>query len=113
MDNEGKQFADRLQALADQFDQLCVERHNEGQKEYGTFTFLDNDIVKMMVEELADTANYCRYQAIKLLLLDEELQKTLGRNNSFIPKDQNVEVNIGAHAFKGVGNVGWKGTQQR
>jgi hypothetical protein len=85
-----------FQEISDAFDTLCQERHNEGQKEYGTFTFLGNDVVRMMMEELADTANYCRYQFIKLMILQDALEQ------------QKAPAEVKFEGFKGVGEVGWK-----
>jgi hypothetical protein len=92
-----KGIVDIFQSLSEEFDQLCQARHEAGQQEYGQFTFLENDIVRMMAEELADTANYCRYQFIKLMLLQNELVKQL---------EENGQSEMGAQAFKGT-KKGW------
>ncbi len=54
---------------------MRVERHNKGQKEYGTVTFLENDMFSMVLEELADAMNYLEYQYIKFRLLQEVIGK--------------------------------------
>lgn len=83
------------------FDKLCLERHRKGQVEYGNFTFIQNDIVRMMMEELADTTNYCRMQFIKLMMLQRALEEDLEG------KDELVSRQMGVGAFKGTGEVGW------
>jgi hypothetical protein len=79
------------------FDELCAERDKVGREHYGTFTFLGNDVVRMMMEELADTSNYCRMQFIKLMMLQAMLEDKL----------PGEEIQLGAAAFRGTG-VGWK-----
>lgn len=89
-----------MKTASDRFDQLCQERHVAGAAEYGAFTFLENDVVNMMLEELADTANYCRYQFIKLMILQDLIAQDL--------QDKGQEVqDLGIGSFKGVGDVGW------
>lgn len=91
--------ADYINDLSEAFDKLCEERFRAGQEEYGKFTFLGNDVIRMMMEELADTANYCRMQFVKLMVLQEHIESMI---------EGTGEVQIGAQAFKGVGEVGWK-----
>jgi len=88
------------------FDNLIAERHKVGAEEYGQLTFLGNDVVRMMMEELADTANYCRYQFIKLMFLQEKLE--LKHASTFDAKPgEDMKINLGAQSFKGVGQTGW------
>lgn len=62
-------------ALAAQaFEDLCRERHTLGQAEYGEYTFLTNDTLRMAVEEVADLRNYATMTGIKILLLGAALQ---------------------------------------
>lgn len=88
-----------IKQASQDFDKLTQERHQVGQKEYGEFTFLGNDVIRMMQEELADTANYARYHFIKLaiiqgmMLADEESKE--------------VAESFGIGTFQGVGDVGW------
>lgn len=95
---------DPIEDAAQTFDELCRQRHEKGMLEYGQFTFLENDVVRMMLEELADTTNYCRMQGIKLLLLqtilEEELEQKLGKG------EQKDSITIGIKSFKGTGE-GW------
>ena len=71
------------------FDEMCQSRHDRGQQEYGTFTFLDRNVTEMAMEELADADNYLRYLFIKLHILNVVLDKELGAN----------DIQIGAGAF--------------
>lgn len=104
--NDSAGFVELANELGMEFERLCVERHEKGQLEYGKFTFLENDVVRMMVEELADTVNYCRYQAVKLMLLQTALEEQLV--DSPLLKEGDDSITIGVKAFKGVGEVGWK-----
>lgn len=104
--SEAQEFVGRIQELSEAFDALCSERHTAGQEEYGKLTFLENDVTRMMIEELADTANYCRYQAIKLMLLQDFLEQKVTEEFG----DGTEEITLGVKAFKGVSEVGWQGT---
>ena len=59
-----------LNQLAAEFDQLCQERHFTGAREYGPTGFIKNNMFRMIAEEMADIANYCRYEYIKLRLME-------------------------------------------
>jgi hypothetical protein len=59
-----------LNLLGQEFDEFCQARHNQGAKEYGPTAFLGNSMFKMIAEEMADIANYCRYEYIKLRLME-------------------------------------------
>lgn len=102
--SEAVELAEAMKVLSAAFDKLCQERHEAGAKEYGVFTFLENDVVRMLAEELADTANYVRMQFIKIMLLNEafladpRLEKLANGEE---------EITIGIGAFKGVGETGW------
>ena len=102
MSDEAMEITDAIVELSKQFDDLCQKRHDAGAKEYGVITFLGNDVVRMMAEELADTANYCRMQFIKLMMLQSFLEGHL--------KDEmgegTEEITIGIGSFKGT-KGGW------
>jgi hypothetical protein len=98
---ESELFAEAMQHFSDKFDDLCAERHKAGQAEYGAFTFLGNDVIRMMMEELADTSNYCRMQFIKLMFLQAHLANEL---EDVVDEDETI--NIGLKAFKGT-KTGW------
>ena len=91
---EQLEVVEKLQEYAVMFDQLCIVRHEAGQEEYGQFTFLENDIIRMMCEELADTANYARYQFIKLMILQERLAEQLSENQEQLEQ-------LGINTFRG------------
>jgi hypothetical protein len=55
---EAAQMAELLSEISKEFADLRQRRHEAGKAEYGELTFLGNDVVRMMCEELADTANY-------------------------------------------------------
>lgn len=95
-------LAELFQELSGSFDKLCQERHEAGQQEYGVFTFMENDVIRMMMEELADTSNYCRMQFMKLMLLQMQLEED--------PRIATMQqsINLGKEAFKGAGEIGWK-----
>lgn len=105
-ESEALEFIEKMNQFSAAFDVLCDERHREGQQEYGKFTFMANDVVRMMIEELADTANYCRYQAVKLLFLQEGLERMLA--GSGLVGEGEEEITIGIQSFKGTKDTGWK-----
>jgi hypothetical protein len=100
---------DNLKELFDQFSlqfaELCQARHDDGEEKYGKHTWMGNDLIRMMVEELADTVNYCHYQAVKLMLLQIALDQEL---EGKLTTDDDDQVTLGVKAFKGVKDVGWK-----
>lgn len=87
--------------FAKEFFELRTKRHEAGAAEYGAFTFLGNDVVRMMMEELADTANYCEMQFIKLRFLQDALEED---QKGKVNKDG--EITLGLKAFKGT-KAGW------
>lgn len=97
-------FVKLIQQASEDYDKLCLERHEAGKAEYGAFTFLENDVVRMMMEELADTSNYCRMQYIKLMILQHILEEQL--NDKSVTNEQG-NITIGIQAFRGAGKVGW------
>src|SRR5688500_16063088 len=60
------------------FDELLVSRHEEGAEKYGAFKFLESNTLEEAMFELVDLSNYARYTFIKLYLLNEHLDKTVG-----------------------------------
>lgn len=101
---EAYQLTEIVNELGEEFDALCQERHNIGADKYGPLTWMENDVVRMMIEELADTANYCRYQSVKLMLLQKQLEIQLA--GEFTP-DADDNISIGVKAFRGT-KEGWK-----
>ncbi len=102
-----KQMTELVKSYSEAFDTLVMERHQAGAKEYGVFTFLENDVVRMMAEELADTANYCRMQFIKLMILNDFILDKVATQDG-PPVDDEGNITIGVKAFKGAGGTGWK-----
>src|SRR5438045_950381 len=103
MTDDVEKLEDYINKKADEFDALAERRHEDGAKEYGAITFLGNDVVRMMIEELADTTNYCRMQAIKLLILQEQLEQELSKGEGF--KHGN-DLQMGWDSFRGT-KKGW------
>lgn len=103
-DEQAQEAAEYMNELSMRFTHLMAERHQAGQEEYGAFTFLGNDILRMMLEELADVANYCRLQAVKLMILQDTLEEQLG---DFVPEGKH-DIEMGFQAFKGTKDVGWQ-----
>lgn len=62
-----------FQELSEEFDALCQQRHEMGQKKYGPISFLDRDTIGDILEEITDAANYLRYFYIKMRLLENEV----------------------------------------
>jgi hypothetical protein len=58
----------------------------------------------MMLEELADTANYCRMQAVKLMMLQDTLEEQIAGG---VYEPDRADIEIGFAAFKGTKDVGW------
>src|SRR3954452_14141496 len=88
---EDKILADQNSKASLLFDEMCMRRHTLGAEEYGMFTFLENDVMRMLLEELIDVSNYARMQFIKLILLQEILEEILGPEK------------LAAQAFQGTG----------
>jgi hypothetical protein len=63
--------AELINGYSDSFDEECQARHKMGAEKYGPVAFLspDNDLIRMLQEELVDASNYCRYLYIRLSLI--------------------------------------------
>lgn len=92
-----------LNQAGEAFDKLCQERHEKGATEYGQLTFLGNDVLRMLLEELADTANYCRMHAVKLLILQQRLEAETLTGLA----DSEGDVEIGWTKGQGTKPTGW------
>lgn len=102
---EASALREMVEDFSDRFYELCQARHDEGAEKYGATTWMTNDVVRMMIEELADTANYCRYQAIKLMMMQSYLEAELVDT---FDSDEEGNVTIGMQAFKGTKDAGWR-----
>ena len=104
-DQEAAELLETMQDYSNAFDKLSQERHEAGAAEYGQLTFLENDVIRMMAEELADTANYCRMQFIKLMMINNMLVDKLAADG--ITEDDTNSIGVGVKAFKGTKDTGW------
>lgn len=84
---------EQVQIAAQAFATLRRLRDDKGKLEYGEFTFLQNDTIRMALEELADTCNYIEMTAIRLILLNTVLEEE-------IPQ-------VAEGQFQGTKDVGW------
>lgn len=88
---EKHEFEDYLNDKAHQFNDLCQERHEN------EIDFLEGDVLQNLLNTLADTSNYCRKQAVKLLILQDNLSDQLGTN---LGKKTGDDIQIGAQSFR-------------
>jgi len=103
-ETEAYKLAQMVNQFAATFHELCRERHEHGQSEYGELTFLGNDVTRMLIEELADTVNYCTMQAVKLMMLESRFEaEVLPR----LEEGKLATSELGFQAFKGTKDVGW------
>lgn len=91
-----------IRKASETFTRLRAIRHETGEEKYGRFTFVQNDVVRMMLEELADLCNYAEYQAAKLLCLQVALEEDPELN----ALTRDGSISIGVQAFKGT-KEGW------
>jgi hypothetical protein len=75
MASSAEELQGMINELSAEFDNLVLDRHIVGQSKYGPLTFLEKDIFEETYMELADTANYVRYQYIKLRMLQLAIAK--------------------------------------
>jgi hypothetical protein len=70
---------ERMKALAEEaaqeFDELCMHRHEVGEKKYGAGKFLTIDTLEEALYELSDLANYARYTFIRIRLMQAQLEE--------------------------------------
>jgi len=87
-----------MSEFAREFDEKCIERHEFGQEKYGPFSFLGKDMIQEALLECLDTANYMRYQYIKLRMV----QLYLAQDPRLAGlADSEGNITIGAESFKG------------
>lgn len=85
--------AELINLLSAEYDRRLVERHEAGQEKYGTFSFLEKDMIEEALQELLDFSNYMRYGYIKLRMTQLALSED--------PRLQDAEMpTIGAHSFR-------------
>lgn len=101
-DTSDQRLVELIQKYNDLFDDMLQQRHEVvGREKYGNFAFLKNDVGRMLMEELADSANYARYLFIKIGILNEHLA---GELQGEADKDGNIT--IGVKGFQGT-KEGW------
>ncbi len=59
--------------MREEFQALKDQRWIEGAAEYGAFGFIQNDMVRFAIEEIADLANYAEMLYIKLRIMERKL----------------------------------------
>lgn len=84
-------LAEYLQHKANDFMQLCQDLQ-DGKTGEEVFGFLEQDVIHLMMEELARTANLCREQFIKLAVLQDQLEDKL---NTLGLADEQGDLQIG------------------
>jgi hypothetical protein len=68
----GDPLSEYLQEKSDQFSALCQELQNEKVGEE-VFAFLEEDVVGLMMKQMAELSNLAREQYIKLSILQDQL----------------------------------------
>lgn len=84
---------DLMNDLSQEFDARTLERHEVGQKKYGEFSFLEKDMFEEAILECLDTANYMRYQYIKLRMIQMALASD-PRLTELADADGNVIIDL-------------------
>jgi len=97
MSEMSPEITDLIQDLSDEFGDFCYDRHKVGQEKYGQFSFLEKDIFQEALYELADCANYMRYQYVKLRMLQMAIAAD-PRVKKY--QDDGGEVTLGLQSFK-------------
>jgi hypothetical protein len=84
-----------LEELSDLYEEVCKARHAMGAQKYGPIDFMNNNIAKMLLEELVDIGNYSRYLFIKvsimvklLDIMKDQEQSTSGFFNPARPAEE-------------------------
>lgn len=89
-----EEISELFQEYSDRFFELRVKRHEKDTS--APFAFLSADVVTAMMESLADLANRCEMEFIKLALLQRYLSEDLEDKGI-----GNEDVRIGLKAFRG------------
>jgi hypothetical protein len=87
-------FAKLIEALNTEFNVATQVRHDMGSEKYGPVKFMEVDSLQEAYEELVDFANYARYTAIKVRLLQQYLAE------QEVPGIDKVEGLLGKDSFK-------------
>jgi hypothetical protein len=74
LEPEDLMIAEKVSAFSAEFDQMCQDRHDLGEKKYGPGKFLNVDTMDEALMEIVDLANYARYTYVKVRLLQDRIQ---------------------------------------
>jgi len=74
LEPEHETLAEKVANFSEEFDALCQERHDMGEKKYGPGKFLNVDTMDEALMEIIDLANYARYTYVKVRLLQDRIQ---------------------------------------
>lgn len=75
----GEALAEKVAEYSEEFDTMCQQRHDMGEKKYGPGKFLSVDTMEEALQEIVDLANYARYTYVKVRLLQDRLAQQEGR----------------------------------
>jgi len=89
-----------VERYSQEFDRMCQERHTLGSLKYGEGKFLQVNTLEEAMQEIIDLSNYARYTFIRLMLMNDYLDKKFGEDEIH---------DLGPAAFKAVG-AEWNGS---
>jgi hypothetical protein len=72
-----------IERFSNEFDAMCMERHEKGSEKYGPGKFLTVDTLEEALFELADLSNYARYTFVRVKLLQQKLTETQAMTADF------------------------------
>jgi hypothetical protein len=78
----------------DAFNEHTHSRHMMGAEKYGENTFLDKDLIQMCLDEIADAANYLRYQYAALYVRRKQLEEA-GLIGEFVAQPREGKETLG------------------
>lgn len=87
-----------IQRWSDEYDSVCLERHELGERKYGPGTWLGIDTLQHAMDEVADLGNYARFTWIKLRMLQELLGGD-GSTAAAIPGNEMLGKPAGQEGF--------------
>jgi hypothetical protein len=76
-------LAESIEQFSNEFDAMCMERHEKGLEKYGPSKFLGVDTLEEALFEIADLSNYARYTFIRIRLLQQHLMATQALSADF------------------------------
>jgi hypothetical protein len=78
---EEEVLAEKVADFSEEFDKMCQQRHDMGEKKYGPGKFLNVDTMDEALMEIVDLANYARYTFVKVRLLQDRIQAEEAMHN--------------------------------